>query len=211
MIDLHTWTTPNGRKPAIMLEETGLPYRVHAVDISKGEQFQPGFLAVSPNNKIPAIVDHDAPGGPLSVFESGAILVYLAEKTDKLLPSGGAARFKVMEWLFWQVGGLGPMAGQFGYFALRAETKNPDAVSRFDEEVRRLLGVMDRRLGQAEYLGGDDYSIADVACYAWTISALGGLKKADGEQTVKFDSVDRWLKTVGDRPAVKRGMEIPKV
>jgi GST-like protein len=211
MITLYTWTTPNGRKASIMLEELGVPYEVKAVDIGKDEQFTPEFLKVSPNNKIPAIVDHDAPGGPLAVFESGAILVYLAEKTGKLLAPSGAARYKALEWTFWQVGGLGPMLGQLAFFALRSKDKPPEAIERFTTETARLLGVMEKRLAEGPYLAGDDYSIADIACYGWTLAASTGLRQAAPEAWGDNPNIDRWLKTLGERPAVQRGMVIPAV
>ena len=211
MITLYTWTTPNGRKASIALEELGLTYEVRPVNIGKNEQFSPEFLRVSPNNKIPAIVDQDAEGGPLAVFESGAILTYLAEKTGKLLAPSGPARFKALEWLYWQVGGLGPMLGQLGYFAVRATEKSPPAIGRFTEEADRLLGVMDKRLAEAEYLAGADYSIADIATYPWTLAATTFLGEVLADSLKTKPAVHRWLKTVGDRPAVKRGMEIPKV
>ena len=158
MITLYTWSTPNGRKISILLEELGLPYEVRPVNIGKDEQFDPAFLAIAPNNKIPAIVDHDAEGGPLSLFESGAILTYLADKTGRFLAPSGPARWRTLEWLFWQVGGLGPMLGQLGYFAGRAPEKLPLAIGRFSDEARRLLGVMETRLAASSYLGGADYT-----------------------------------------------------
>ena len=208
MIDLYTWGTPNGHKAAIMLEEVGADYTVKPVDISKDEQFAPDFLRISPNNKIPAIVDHDADGGPLSVFESGAILVYLADRFGQLLPPSGAARYKTLEWLFWQVGGLGPMLGQLNFFANRAKEKAPLAIDRFTEESSRLLGVMDTRLGEAEYLAGDDYSIADIASYHWALVSREGLRDALADMPAR-PNLDRWLETVGARPAVQKGMKIP--
>ena len=211
MITLYTWTTPNGRKASIMLEEVGLPYEVKPINIGKDEQFAPDFLRVSPNNKIPAIVDHDAPGGPLSVFESGAILIYLAEKSGQLLAPSGPARAKALEWLFWQVGGLGPMLGQLGYFAVRAPEKAPLAIDRFTTECGRLLDVMDKRLREAPYLAGDDYSIADIACYAWTLAAGSFLAEALQPVAAERAGVAGWLERVGARPAVQRGMVIPKV
>jgi GST-like protein len=209
MITLYTWTTPNGRKIPVALEEMGLPYEVRPVDIGASEQFSAAFLAVSPNNKIPAIVDHGAAGGPVSVFESGAILVYLAEKSGLLLPSGGAARAKVLEWLFWQVGGIGPMLGQLFYFAVRAPEKVPPAIERFQEEANRLFGVLERRLSEAPYLGGDAYSIADIATYPWVIPAIGLVRAGAGDALGPLPAVDRWLAEVGARPAVQRGMAIP--
>ncbi|WP_395445133.1 glutathione S-transferase family protein [Caulobacter sp. UC70_42] len=211
MIDLYTWTTPNGRKASIMLEEVGLLYRVHPVNIGKDEQFDPKFLAISPNNKIPAIVDHDASGGPQTVFESGAILVYLAEKTGKLLAPSGPERWAALEWTFWQVGGLGPMAGQYNYFALRADEKIPAAINRFGDEVTRLLGVMDRRLNDHPWLAGEHFSIADIASYAWTKAILAALAKAEPDREPGVPAVEAWLQAVGDRPAVQRGMAVPQV
>jgi GST-like protein len=211
MIDLYTWGTPNGRKISIMLEEIGLPYAVHPVNLARQEQFDPKFLAISPNNKIPAIVDSDGPGGPLSLFESGAILTYLAEKTGRFLAPKGAARYKALEWLSWQVGGLGPMFGQLGFFAVRSTEKAPLAIKRFTEEGERLVGVMERRLSAAAYLAGDDYSIADIACYSWALAATTTLAPALGEFVRRKPEFQRWLKSVGARPAVERGMAIPKI
>ena len=211
MIDLYTWTTPNGRKASIMLEEVGLPYTVKAVNIGNNEQFTPEFLAVSPNDKIPAIVDHDVEGGPLAIFESGAILTYLAEKTGKFLPASGPDRYKVMEWLYWQIGGLGPMLGQLAYFAVRAQVKSPDAIERFTTENKRLFGVMDKRLGEEAYLAGADYSIADIACYGWTLAAANMLSQAAPEVWGENKHINRWLKAIGERPAVVRGMAVPQV
>lgn len=212
MIDLYTWTTPNGRKISIALEEMGLPYQVKPINIGKNEQFSPEFLAVSPNNKIPVIVDHDAPGGPLSIFESAAILTYLGDKTGQFLPREGAERYKVLEWLAWQVGGLGPMVGQLGYFALRAPEKVPLAIDRFTEESARLLTVMDRRLADSAYLGGDDYSIADMAAYPWTVAAVYGyLKEVLGPAASGMTALHRWLEDIRQRPAIERGMAVPKV
>lgn len=215
MIDLYTWTTPNGRKASIMLEELGLPYAVHPVDLSKNQQFAPTFLAISPNNKIPAIVDTEADGlpggGPLAIFESGAILVYLADKTGKLLAASGPDRWTALEWTFWQVGGLGPMVGQFNYFAVRAEEKVPPAIERFRDEVLRLLGVMDRRLSNRPFLAGQNYSIADIAAYSWTKAALEALAKVEPDRDPGVPAVQAWLETVGERPAVQRGMAVPKI
>jgi GST-like protein len=211
MITLYTWTTPNGRKASIMLEELGLPYEVKPINIGKDEQFAPDFLKVSPNNKIPAIVDHAAEGGPLAVFESGAILVYLAEKAGQLLAPSGAARYKALEWTFWQMGGLGPMLGQLAFFVMRSKDKPPEAIERFTTESARLFGVMDKRLGETPYLAGDAYSIADIACYAWTLAASTMLRQAAPAAWGERPAIDRWLKTVGERPAVQRGMAIPVV
>lgn len=209
MITLYTWTTPNGRKPAILLEELGVPYDVKTINIGKDEQFAPEFLKISPNNKIPALVDDEAEGGPLSIFESGAILTYLAEKHGRFLAPQGPARFKALEWLHWQIGGLGPMLGQLGFFAVRSKEKAPLAIQRFTEEADRLLGVMDRRLAEAPYLAGDEYSIADIACYPWTEAATTFLKEPLAGSLAKKPAVHRWLKQVGERPAVQRGMKIP--
>ena len=211
MITLYTWTTPNGRKVSIMLEEVGLAYEVKPVNIGKDEQFSPEFLSVSPNNKIPAIVDHDAPGGPLSVFESGAILVYLADKTGKLLAPSGSARYKALEWVFWQVGGLGPMLGQLGFFTTRSQTKPPEAIERFSTEAARLFAVMEKRLAQSPYLAGDDYSIADIASYSWTHGAASALRQNAPHIWGERPSIERWLKAVGERPAVIKGSAVPVV
>ncbi|WP_457107546.1 glutathione S-transferase N-terminal domain-containing protein [Methylobacterium sp. P5_C11] len=210
MITLYTWSTPNGRKIPIMLEECGLPYTVVSVNIGKDEQFAPDFLKVSPNNKIPAIVDDEAEGGPVSVFESGAILTYLAEKTGRFLAPSGPARYKALEWLHWQIGGLGPMLGQLGFFAVRSDLKAPLAIKRFTDEADRLLHVMDRRLGEGPYLAGAEYSIADIACYAWTLAATTFLKAALVNTLDAVPNVHTWLERVGERPAVKRGMDVPK-
>ncbi len=211
MIDLYTWTTPNGRKASIMLEEVGLPYRVHPVDLSKDQQFEPNFLAISPNNKIPAIVDNDAPGGPQAIFESGAILVYLAEKTGRFLAPEGPERWAALEWTFWQVGGLGPMAGQYGYFAMRAEEKIPAAINRFGGEVARLLGVLDRRLNDHPWIAGEHYSIADIAAFSWTKAVLAAMAKAEPDRDAGVPAVENWLMAMEARPAVQQGMAVPKV
>ncbi|MDV2983579.1 UNVERIFIED_CONTAM: glutathione S-transferase N-terminal domain-containing protein [Methylobacteriaceae bacterium AG10] len=200
-IELYTWSTPNGWKIPIMLEECGLPYRVVPVNIGKGEQMAPDFLAISPNNKIPAIVDPDGPGGaPISVFESGAILQYLGRKTGCLYPGDERARTAVDEWLFWQVGGLGPMLGQAHHFRIYAQDKIPYAIERFTEEAKRLYGVLDRRLAAHEYLA-DAYSIADIAALTWA--------KFHGKQGIELDghpNVRRWLDALLARPAVQRGL-----
>lgn len=211
MITLYTWTTPNGRKVSIMLEEIGYAYEAVSVNIGKDEQFAPDFLAIAPNNKIPAIVDHDAPGGPLAIFESGAILTYLAETSGQLLPASGPARWRTLQWLHWQIGGLGPMLGQLGFFARRSEEKAPLAIARFTDEADRLLGVMERRLGESRYLGGDDYSIADIACYGWTVAATTMLAEPLGPTMARIPAIRRWLDEVGARPAVQRGMAVPQV
>jgi GST-like protein len=211
MITLYTWGTPNGQKVSIALEELALDYEVVPVNIGKDEQFDPAFLKVAPNNKIPAIVDHDAPGGPLSLFESGAILVYLAEKTGRLLAAEGTERYTALQWTFWQMGGLGPMLGQLGFFTMRAKEKSPEAIERFTTESKRLLGVMNQRLTEAPYLAGDAFTIADIACYAWVRGAATRLKDAAPDVWGDVPAIERWLETVGDRPAVKRGMAVPSV
>jgi GST-like protein len=209
MITLHTWSTPNGRKISIALEEMGLPYEVKPINIGKGEQFTADFLAISPNNKIPAIEDHGAERGPLRIFESGAILLYLAEKTGCFLPRDAAGRARVLEWLFWQVGGPGPMFGQLFYFAVRAPEKIPPAIDRFRDESVRLLGVIERRLDVAPYLGGEVYSIADIATYPWVSAGLGMIRGVAGDALGPTPGVDRWLAELGARPAVQRGMAVP--
>ncbi len=211
MIELYTWATPNGRKASIMLEEIGLPYKVHPVNIGRQEQFDPAFVKISPNSKIPAIADPEGPGGPLSVFESGAILIYLAEKTGRLLASGGAERYKALEWLNWQMGGIGPMFGQLGFFAIRSTEKSALAIDRFTEECGRLLDVMERRLAGSPYLAGDDYTIADVIAYPWMFMTTANLKPVLGPIVEGAPSVRRWMAAVGAREAVKRGMAVPKV
>ncbi|MFS2004171.1 glutathione S-transferase family protein [Duganella sp. CT11-25] len=211
MLTLHTWTTPNGRKIPIMLEELGMPYIIKTVNLGEGEQFKPEFLAISPNNKIPAIVDTDAGGKTVSVFESGAILTYLAEKTGKLLPASGAERYKVLEWLHWQIGGLGPMLGQVGFFELRAKEKSALASQHFLDEAERLLGVLDRQLARHTYVAGEEYSIADIATYPWVAAAADKMKSALGAQLAAKHHVQRWMAMMAARPAVQRGMALPKV
>lgn len=202
-IEFHFWPTPNGWKVAIMLEECELPYRVHAVDIGKGAQFEPDFLAISPNNKMPAIVDPDGPGGaPISVFESGAILQYLGRKTGLFYPRDERARVEVEQWLFWQVGGFGPMLGQTHHFRIFAKEKVPYGIDRFTKEATRLYGVMDRRLADRSYLAGE-YSIADIACVGWA-----KMWERQGQRIEDFPNVQRWLETVLARPAVKRGLAL---
>jgi len=204
MSDLYTWSTPNGRKVSIMLEETGLSYRVHKIDISKGDQFKPEFVAINPNSKIPAIVDSDGPGGkPLTLFESGAILIYLAEKTGKFLPKDPAARYIVLQWLMFQMGGVGPIFGQVHHFLRAAPEPVPYAIERYGKETRRLYGVLDARLGKAAYLAGD-YSIAVIATYPW-VARHEWHKVALGD----FPNVERWYREIGARPAVARGMQVP--
>jgi GST-like protein len=202
-IELYYWPTPNGWKISIMLEECALPYSVHPVDISKGEQFAPRFLAISPNNRIPAIVDPSGPGGrPIAVFESGAILQYLARKTGKFYPAGERARVAVDEWLFWQMGGLGPMAGQAVHFRRYAPELITYAVARYTDEVNRLYGVMNTRLAKREFLAGR-YSIADMACVGWV-----RLAERQGQDLAQFPHLRRWFETVRARAAVKRAFAI---
>ena len=210
MIDLYTWTTPNGRKVSIMLEETGLSYEVHKVDLGKNEQFAPEFLKVSPNNRIPAIVDRDADSGSVSVFESGAILIYLAEKTGKFLAPKGEQRAKALEWLMWQMGGVGPMLGQANHFINTAPEKIPYAIDRYISEAARLIKVLDTRLGEAAFMGGD-YSIADMATYPWIKGAFPLIAQAKPEIVGEGANVKRWLDAVGARPAVQRGMAVPEI
>ncbi len=204
MIELYTWPTPNGHKIHIMLEEIELPYRVHPIDIGRGDQFDPTFLKISPNNRMPAIVDPDGPGDePMSLFESGAILIYLAEKTGRLLAPEGVARYRAIEWLMFQMGGIGPMLGQAHHFRQYAPEKVPYAIERYTNEARRLYGVLDRRLAEATYLAGDDYTIADIATFPWLRSSENqGVNMAD------FPNVKRWFDTIARRPAVLRGLEV---
>ena len=204
MIDLYYWPTPNGFKISIMLEECGLPYRIKPVNIGKGDQFTPEFLALNPNNRMPVIVDQEAPGGPLSVFESGAILVYLAEKTGRFLPTETHQRFDVLQWLFWQMAGLGPMAGQAGHFLIYQEGKHAYATERYSNEYGRLLAVIERRLRDRDYLAGE-YSIADMACLPWA-SPYERL----GQGVDELPKVGAWLERLKARPAVQRGMEVAK-
>jgi GST-like protein len=207
MIDFHYWPTPNGHKVSIFLEETGLAYRVVPVDIGAGDQFKPAFLAISPNNRMPAIVDH-APadgGGPLSVFESGAILVYLAEKTGRFLPTELRARSEVMAWLSWQLGGFGPMLGQNHHFTRYAPEKIPYAIDRYQREAARLYGVLDRRLAGREFIAGDQFSIADMACQPW--AAAHAWHHIDLDD---YPQVQRWHDAIGARPAVQRAYALEK-
>ncbi|MDY0873617.1 glutathione S-transferase N-terminal domain-containing protein [Dongia rigui] len=202
MIDLYSWATPNGHKAHIMLEETGLPYRLHKVDIGKGEQFRPEFLAINPNNKIPAIVDQDGPGGkPITLFESGAILIYLAEKTGKFLPADKRRRYDVLQWLMFQMGSIGPMYGQAWHFRSVAPERIPYAVDRYTNEVTRLLRVMEQRFKESPYLGDKEFSIADIAAWPW----VKGSEKY-GQDMRDFPNVTRWIATIAERPAVQRGL-----
>ncbi|MFO1048523.1 MAG: glutathione S-transferase N-terminal domain-containing protein [Geminicoccaceae bacterium] len=201
MIDLYTWSTPNGRKVSIMLEECGLPYTVHAVDITKDEQFRPEFLAISPNNKIPAIVDRDS---GQSVFESGAILIWLAERTGMFLPSAPAARIATLEWLMFQMGGVGPMLGQAHHFLRFNPGKAPYAEERYGKEAQRLYGVLDRRLAEMPYLAGRDLTIADFATWPWL-----SRWEWQGIDMAAFPHVRRWYLELAARPGVQRGYDVP--
>ena len=201
MIDLYTWTTPNGRKVSIMLEETGLAYTAHAVDITADEQFDPEFLKISPNNKIPAIFDHEE---NLALMESGAILIYLAEKTGKFLAAKGEARARTLEWLMFQMGGVGPILGQAHHFLKFNPGASNYSAERFGKEARRLYGVLDKRLGESTYLAGDEYSIADIATWPW-------VSRFEWQQVDlnKFSNVCRWYKEIAEMPAVQRGYDVP--
>ena len=204
LIDLYTWSTPNGRKVSIMLEELALPYKAHAVDIGKGDQFQPDFVAVSPNSKIPAIVDSDGPGGkPYSLFESGAILLYLADKSGRFLPAEKSGRFEVIQWLMFQMGGVGPMFGQTHHFLRAAPDPVPYAIERYSKETRRLYGVLDKHLAGRQWLG-TEYSVADMATYPWV--ARHEWHKVE---LADFPNVKRWFDAISERPAVQQGMKIP--
>lgn len=205
MIELYTWSTPNGRKVSIMLEEVGLPYRVHPIDIGAGEQHRPEFLAISPNNRIPAIVDPEGPdGAPISLFESGAILVYLANKTGRLLPGDPVRHYDTMQWLMFQMGNVGPMFGQLHHFKRTAPEPLPYPLERYTRETKRLYGVMNQRLSESTYLAGADYTIADVATYPW-------VARHDWQEIelAAFPAVKRWYDEIGARPAVRRGYRVP--
>jgi GST-like protein len=202
MIDAYIWPTGNGKKITIMLEECALPYNAIAVNINKGDQFKPEFEAISPNNKMPAIVDRDAPGGPLAIFESGAILQYLAEKTGMLLPRDTRGKYNVLQWVYWQVGGLGPMAGQAHHFLRYAPQQIEYAMHRFRAEVARLYKVMDTQLAKEEYLAGE-YSVADIAAWPWVFR-----HDWQGQDLSDFPHVKRWFEAVGARPAVKKGAAV---
>jgi GST-like protein len=201
VIDLYTWTTPNGRKVSIALEELGLPYTVHAIDIGKDDQFKPEFLKVSPNNKIPAIVDRD---NNFSLFESGAILMYLAEKTGKLMPKDLQARYRVVEWLMWQMGGVGPMLGQVHHFVKYNKGKAPYAEERYSKEAHRLYGVLNKQLEDKDFIAGD-YSIADIATWPW-------ISRFEWQEIDlnKYPNVKRWYISIANRPAVQKGYKVPK-
>ena len=204
MIDLYTWTTPNGRKVSIMLEETGLKYGVFPIDIAKNQQFADDFVRINPNSKIPAIVDRDGPGGkPFPLFESGAILIYLADKTGKFLPTEPVAHYQTLQWLMFQMGGVGPMFGQTHHFLRAAPEKVQYCIDRYTKETRRLYGVMDGHLKQNQYLAGE-YSIADIATYPWVARHEWHLVNLGD-----FPNVKRWYDVIGARPAVKKGMAVP--
>ena len=207
MIDLHYWTTPNGHKVTIFLEEAGLPYKIVPVNISKGEQFKPEFLAVSPNNRIPAIVDHDVPGGPLTIFESGAIMTYLAEKTGQFCPTDPRGKYDVAQWVSWQMANQGPKLGEQGHFRRALDAgSNGDlsyALRRFDNEAHRIFGVMNLGLFNKRYLAAGEYTIADMICYPWASSWATRKIEID-----EFPNVKRWLEELGERPAVKKAMAL---
>ncbi|XVJ69264.1 MAG: glutathione S-transferase family protein [Rhizobacter sp.] len=204
MIEVYSWATPNGHKVHIMLEECGLPYRVHPVDIGAGQQFQPDFLAISPNNKIPAIKDSDGPDGqPMSLFESGAILLYLAGKTGRFLPNSTRGRYEVLQWLMFQMGGVGPMLGQAHHFRIYAPEKIDYAVDRYTNEAKRLYGVMDKQLAKQKYIAGSEYSIADMAIFPWLRSW-----KNQGIDWNDFPHLKGWFDEISARPAVQRGVEV---
>lgn len=203
-IEVYSWATPNGHKVHVMLEECGLSYEAIPVNIGAGEQFRPAFLEISPNNKVPAIVDPEGPDGrPISVFESGAILVYLAAKTGRFLPQGDRARFEVLQWLMFQMGGVGPMLGQAHHFRIYAPEKVPYAIDRYTNEARRLYGVIDKRLAQSEWLGGAEYSIADIATFPWLRSWQN-----QGIVLEDYPHLKRWFDIIAARPAVQRGVKV---
>ena len=205
MIDLYSWPTPNGHKVHIMLEECALPYRVHPIDIGKGDQFTPDFLAISPNNKIPALVDSEGPDGqPMSVFESGAILLYLAEKTGRFMPADTRGRYEVLQWLMFQMGGVGPMLGQAHHFRIYAPEKIDYGIARYTNEAKRLYGVMDKRIQHTGvYIAGADYTLADIAIFPWLRSWENqGIDWAD------YPALKAWFDRIGERPAVQRGVQV---
>jgi GST-like protein len=207
MIDLYTWGTPNGRKVSIMLEECKLPYRTHAINIGKNDQFTPEFIAINPNSKIPAIVDPKGPDGkPISMFESGAILVYLAGKTAKFLPRSARGKYDALQWLMFQMGGVGPMIGQAHHFLRAAPEQVPYGIERYSKETRRLYGVLDKQLADKPFLAAGTYSIADIATFPWI--ARFEWHKVD---LAEFPNVKRWFDTISARPAVQRGMAVPKL
>jgi GSH-dependent disulfide-bond oxidoreductase len=204
MIDLYSWATPNGHKVHILLEECGLPYKVHAIDIGKGDQFTPEFLRISPNNKIPAMVDSDGPNGkPFSLFESGAIMVYLAEKTGRFIPHNISDRYVMLQWLMFQMGGVGPMLGQNHHFRIYAPEKIPYAIDRYTKEANRLYNVIDKQLAQNKYLAGDEYTIADMATYPWLRSY-----ERQGVKLEDYPHLKKWYEEIDARPAVQRGVKV---
>jgi GSH-dependent disulfide-bond oxidoreductase len=204
MIEVYSWPTPNGHKVHVMLEECGLPYRAHPINIGAGDQFKPEFLAISPNNKIPALVDPDGPdGAPMSLFESGAILLYLAGKTGKLLPEDVRGRYEVLQWLMFQMGGVGPMLGQAHHFRIYAPEKLDYAIDRYTNEAKRLYGVMDKRLARSKYIAGDAYSIADIAVFPWLRSW-----KNQGIDWADYPHLKGWFDEIAARPAVQRGVQV---
>ena len=204
MIDVYTWPTPNGHKIHIALEEMELPHRIHGINIREGDQFKPDFLKISPNNRIPAIVDADGPEGkPISIFESGAILLYLAAKTGKLVPASPQGRWSCTQWLMWQMGGLGPMMGQANHFRRYSKEKIQYAIDRYTQEANRLTGVLDRRLAEARYTAGDEYSISDIACFPWLRGA-----DARGVDINGYPNVKRWFDEINARPAVQRALKV---
>ena len=207
MIDLYTWGTPNGRKVSIMLEECGLPYRTHAINIGKNDQFTPEFIALNPNSKIPAILDSEGPDGkPISMFESGAILLYLAGKTGKFLPSSVRGKYDALQWLMFQMGGVGPMIGLAHHFLRAAPEKVPYGIDRYSKETRRLYGVLDRHLAKTPYLAAGEYGVADIATYPW-------IARHEWHQVAlaEFPNVKRWFDAIGARPAVIKGMAVPQI
>ncbi len=204
MIELYSWPTPNGHKIHIMLEETGLPYRVHPIDIGAGDQFKPDFLKISPNNKMPAMIDSDGPDGkPMSLFESGAMLLYLASKSGKFLPENIRERWSTLQWLMFQMGGVGPMLGQAHHFLVYAAEKIPYAMQRYSKEANRLYGVMDRRLAESKFIACDEYTIADMAIMPWLRSY-----KNQGVEMEEYPQVKRWFDGIAARPAVQRGLAV---
>ena len=204
MIDVYSWPTPNGHKIHIMLEETGLDYRIHPVDIGAGDQFEPEFLKISPNNKIPAIIDRDGPGGqPLALAESGAILIYLAEKTGRFMPSDPRERYACLQWLMFQMGHIGPMLGQAHHFRGYAPIRISYGIERYTHEANRLYGVLDGHLANSDYLAGADYSIADVATFPWLRS-----HRKQGVDLGQYPHIKRWFEEISKRPAVQRGLEV---
>ena len=207
MIDVHYWPTPNGKKVTILLEELGMPYNVVPCNIGKGDQFTDDFLRINPNNRMPAIVDHEPAGGgaPISVFESGAIMLYIAEKAGKFLPTDLAGRYEVMQWVMWQMANQGPKSGECGHFRRLGDTRGDQtyAVTRFTDEVNRMYGVLNNRLYDRPWIAGDDYTIADMICYPWTLGW-----ESQGQDLSEFKYFKRWFETMGERPAVQRGMAV---